>query len=51
MIIFQTLEEPEGNGQALDAEFGGNRVLAVMRSPPQQLMAQGTVSVPHIKLV
>uniref|UniRef100_A0A3Q3X418 Cation-transporting P-type ATPase N-terminal domain-containing protein n=1 Tax=Mola mola TaxID=94237 RepID=A0A3Q3X418_MOLML len=39
-----TLEEPDGNGQALDAEFGGTRVLAVMRSPPQQFIAQRTVS-------
>ncbi|XP_070766289.1 polyamine-transporting ATPase 13A2 [Enoplosus armatus] len=36
-----TLQEPEGDGKALDAEFGGHRVLAVMRPPTQQLQAQG----------
>ncbi|XP_036959731.1 cation-transporting ATPase 13A2 isoform X2 [Acanthopagrus latus] len=36
-----TLEEPEGDGKVLDAEFGGHRVLAVMRPPTQQLSAQG----------
>ncbi|KAM9855577.1 polyamine-transporting ATPase 13A2 isoform 2-T3 [Aulostomus maculatus] len=29
-----TLQEPEGEGNVLDAEFGGHRVLAVMRPPP-----------------
>ncbi|XP_035511838.1 cation-transporting ATPase 13A2 [Morone saxatilis] len=36
-----TLQEPEGDGKVLDAEFGGHRVLAVMRPPTQQLSAQG----------
>lgn len=46
-LIFQTLEEPEGDGKALDAEFGGHRVLAVMRPPTRQLSAQGPVSYPQ----
>lgn len=50
-IILQTLEEPYGDGKALDAEFGGHRVLAVMRPPAQQLQAQGIVSVPAIILI
>ncbi|CAJ1055363.1 cation-transporting ATPase 13A2 isoform X1 [Xyrichtys novacula] len=37
-----TLEEPNGNGNVLDEEFGGHKVLAVMRPPAQQLQAQGT---------
>lgn len=41
---FQTLQEPEGDGKELDAEFGGHRVLSVMRPPTQQFHAQGTVS-------
>lgn len=45
-LILQTLQEPEGNGKTLDAEFGGHRVLAVMRPPTQRLQAQGSVSVP-----
>uniref|UniRef100_A0AAQ5YZW8 Cation-transporting P-type ATPase N-terminal domain-containing protein n=1 Tax=Amphiprion ocellaris TaxID=80972 RepID=A0AAQ5YZW8_AMPOC len=28
-----TLQEPEGDGNVLDAEFGGHKVLAVMRPP------------------
>ncbi|XP_069550131.1 polyamine-transporting ATPase 13A2 isoform X2 [Brachyistius frenatus] len=28
------LKEPEGDGDVLDAEFGGHKVLAVMRPPP-----------------
>uniref|UniRef100_A0A8D3BL68 ATPase cation transporting 13A2 n=1 Tax=Scophthalmus maximus TaxID=52904 RepID=A0A8D3BL68_SCOMX len=35
-----THQEPEGDGRELDAEFGGYKVLAVMRSP-----TQGNVSV------
>uniref|UniRef100_A0A8C9WSR7 ATPase cation transporting 13A2 n=1 Tax=Sander lucioperca TaxID=283035 RepID=A0A8C9WSR7_SANLU len=31
-----TLHEPEGDGNVLDAEFGGHRVLAVLRPPKQQ---------------
>nr|XP_046252815.1 cation-transporting ATPase 13A2 isoform X2 [Scatophagus argus]XP_046252816.1 cation-transporting ATPase 13A2 isoform X2 [Scatophagus argus] len=37
-----TLQEPEGDGKVLNAEFGGHRVLAVMRPPAQQLQASGT---------
>lgn len=33
-------EEPDGDGSAADAEFGGHRVLAVMRPPPPP--SQGT---------
>ncbi|KAM6983109.1 polyamine-transporting ATPase 13A2 isoform 1-T1 [Tautogolabrus adspersus] len=36
-----TLEEPEGGGDELDAEFGGHKVLAVMRPPTQQHQALG----------
>lgn len=32
----------------MDAEFGGNNVLAVMRPPDQQLKARGTVSILEI---
>uniref|UniRef100_A0A4W6BTW5 ATPase cation transporting 13A2 n=1 Tax=Lates calcarifer TaxID=8187 RepID=A0A4W6BTW5_LATCA len=35
---------PEGDGAVLDAEFGGHKVLAVMRPPVQQRQGQGTVS-------
>ncbi|XP_075882628.1 polyamine-transporting ATPase 13A2 isoform X2 [Nelusetta ayraudi] len=34
-------EEPDGDGSAADAEFGGHRVLAVMRPPPPP-SSQGT---------
>ncbi|XP_034027851.1 cation-transporting ATPase 13A2 isoform X2 [Thalassophryne amazonica] len=37
-----TLQEPEGDKQVLDSQFGGQRVLAVMRPPVQQ--AEGTVT-------
>ncbi|XP_072222711.1 polyamine-transporting ATPase 13A2 isoform X1 [Leuresthes tenuis] len=37
-----TLQEPEGDGDVLDAEFGGHKVLAVMRPPTHQPQAQGT---------
>ncbi|XP_040008147.1 cation-transporting ATPase 13A2 isoform X2 [Xiphias gladius] len=36
-----TLQEPEGDGKVLDAEFGDHKVLAVMRPPTQHLQAQG----------
>ncbi|XP_035864303.1 cation-transporting ATPase 13A2 isoform X3 [Sander lucioperca] len=39
-----TLHEPEGDGNVLDAEFGGHRVLAVLRPPKQQPQAQEAVS-------
>ncbi|TNN25653.1 putative cation-transporting ATPase 13A2 [Liparis tanakae] len=38
-----TLQEPEGDGKVLDAEFGGHRVLAVLKPP-----ARGTVSGPSL---
>ncbi|XP_063065019.1 cation-transporting ATPase 13A2 isoform X2 [Engraulis encrasicolus] len=34
------LEEPEGEDERGHAEFGGHRVLAVMRPPPQELLPQ-----------
>ncbi|KAL2103581.1 hypothetical protein ACEWY4_000449 [Coilia grayii] len=34
------LEEPEGEDERGHAEFGGRRVLAVMRPPPQELLPQ-----------
>ncbi|XP_029012526.1 cation-transporting ATPase 13A2 isoform X2 [Betta splendens] len=37
-----TLQEPEGDGSALDAEFGDNKVLAVMRPPAHQLQGNST---------
>lgn len=43
-LHFQSLEEPDGDGSAADAEFGGHRVLAVMRPPP----SEGTVSRPFL---
>lgn len=50
-IILQTLEEPDGDGRILSEEFGGHRVLAVMRPPPQQLQPRETVSVtPNIPM-
>ncbi|KAM6924917.1 polyamine-transporting ATPase 13A2 [Xenentodon cancila] len=39
-----TLQEPEGDGVELDAEFGGHKVLAVMRSPTQQVQAGSSTS-------
>ncbi|XP_061592623.1 cation-transporting ATPase 13A2 isoform X2 [Cololabis saira] len=39
-----TLQEPEGDGNELDAEFGGHKVLAVMRSPTQQAQAGSSTS-------
>ncbi|XP_026187758.1 polyamine-transporting ATPase 13A2 [Mastacembelus armatus] len=36
-----TLQEPEGDGKVLDAEFGHHKVLAVMRPPAPHLQAQG----------
>ncbi|XP_024860631.1 polyamine-transporting ATPase 13A2-like isoform X2 [Kryptolebias marmoratus] len=32
-----TLQEPEGDGDVVNAEYGGHKVLAVMRPPTQQL--------------
>lgn len=46
-LIEQTLQEPEPEEQTLDAEFGGHRVLAVMRPPTQGLQDEGLVSVTH----
>ncbi|XP_034446104.1 cation-transporting ATPase 13A2 isoform X1 [Hippoglossus hippoglossus] len=46
-----THQEPEGDGKVLDAEFGGYKVLAVMRPPTQQLQAQGTSTSEAVALV
>lgn len=46
--MLQRLEEPKYDTNELDAEFGGHRVLAVMRSPAQDLGAEATVGVPNI---
>lgn len=45
-LTLQTLQEPDGDNSVLDAEFGGHRVLAVMRPPNQQ--AYGSVSIPSV---
>ncbi|XP_053280312.1 cation-transporting ATPase 13A2 isoform X1 [Pleuronectes platessa] len=45
------LQEPEGDGKVLDAEFGGYKVLAVMRPPTQQLQAQGSSASEAVALV
>lgn len=39
-VIFQTLQELEGDGNVIDAEFGGQKVLAVVRPPTHQLQTQ-----------
>uniref|UniRef100_A0A669CQH3 ATPase cation transporting 13A2 n=1 Tax=Oreochromis niloticus TaxID=8128 RepID=A0A669CQH3_ORENI len=44
-----TLQEPDGDGSVLNAEFGGHKVLAVMRPPDQQ--AYGAVSIPAMAIV
>jgi len=44
-LFVQTLQEPEGDGKVLDAEFGGHRVLAVLKPP-----TRGTVSGPSLIL-
>ncbi|XP_008316832.1 polyamine-transporting ATPase 13A2 isoform X2 [Cynoglossus semilaevis] len=41
-----TQEEPEGNGKELDKEFGGHKVLAVMRPPTKQYQDQSSSSEP-----
>ncbi|XP_044066518.1 cation-transporting ATPase 13A2 isoform X6 [Siniperca chuatsi] len=46
-----TLQEPEGDGKALDAEFGGHRVLTVMRPPTQRFQAQGTSTSEAVAIV
>ncbi|KAM8862971.1 polyamine-transporting ATPase 13A2 [Spinachia spinachia] len=40
-----TLREPEGNGNALDSEFGGHRVLAVVQPPSQSASSGQAVAV------
>lgn len=37
-----TLQEPDGDGSVLNAEFGGHKVLAVMRPPDQQAYGAST---------
>ncbi|KAG7226888.1 hypothetical protein INR49_022183 [Caranx melampygus] len=44
-------QEPEGDGRLLDAEFGGHRVLAVMRPPTQQLQAQASSTDESVAIV
>ncbi|XP_023120279.1 cation-transporting ATPase 13A2 isoform X3 [Amphiprion ocellaris] len=39
-----TLQEPEGDGNVLDAEFGGHKVLAVMR-PPTRISTREAVAI------
>uniref|UniRef100_UPI0037E924A7 polyamine-transporting ATPase 13A2 isoform X1 n=2 Tax=Semicossyphus pulcher TaxID=241346 RepID=UPI0037E924A7 len=46
-----TLEEPEGDESPLDAEFGGHKVLAVMRPPTQQLHARGNSTCEAVAIV
>ncbi|XP_040913739.1 cation-transporting ATPase 13A2 isoform X2 [Toxotes jaculatrix] len=46
-----THQEPEGDGKVLDAEFGGHKVLAVMRPPAQRLQAQGTSTSEAVAIV
>lgn len=41
----QELEEPIGEDEQAHREFGGRRVLAVMRPPPQELLPHDIVSV------
>lgn len=45
-LIPQTLQEPEGDGDGdvVQAEYGGHKVLTVMRPPIQQLHFYGHVS-------
>ncbi|XP_076022401.1 polyamine-transporting ATPase 13A2 isoform X2 [Genypterus blacodes] len=45
------LEEPEGDGRRLDSEFGGHRVLAVMRPSTQQLHPDDAASSEPIAIV
>ncbi|XP_074500677.1 polyamine-transporting ATPase 13A2 isoform X1 [Sebastes fasciatus] len=40
-----SLQEPEGDGKVLDAEFGGHRVLAVMRPPTQSTSTSEAVAI------
>ncbi|KAF1390798.1 hypothetical protein PFLUV_G00061780 [Perca fluviatilis] len=46
-----TLQEPEGDGNVLDAEFGGHRVLAVLSPPTQQPRAQGASTSEAVAIV
>ncbi|XP_054464832.1 cation-transporting ATPase 13A2 [Anoplopoma fimbria] len=40
-----TLQEPEGDGKVLDEEFGGHKVLAVMKPPTQWTSARDAVAI------
>ncbi|XP_077941289.1 polyamine-transporting ATPase 13A2 isoform X1 [Gasterosteus aculeatus] len=40
-----TLQEPEGNGDALDSEFGGHRVLAVVKPHSQSTSTEQAVAI------
>ncbi|XP_068185637.1 polyamine-transporting ATPase 13A2 isoform X2 [Antennarius striatus] len=46
-----TLQEPVDNGEVLNAEFGGHRVLAVMRPPAQELQAEETATSEALAIV
>ncbi|XP_028458798.1 cation-transporting ATPase 13A2 [Perca flavescens] len=46
-----TLQEPERDGNVVDAEFGGNRVLAVLSPPTQQPQAQGASTSEAVAIV
>ncbi|XP_012717411.2 cation-transporting ATPase 13A2 isoform X1 [Fundulus heteroclitus] len=46
-----TLQEPEGEGDAVHAAFGGHKVLAVMRPPTQRSHSLGTTSSEAIAIV
>lgn len=49
MWFFQTLQEPQGDGNVIDAEFGGHKVLSVVRPPAHRLQTQVSKNVPIIK--
>ncbi|XP_008292149.1 polyamine-transporting ATPase 13A2 [Stegastes partitus] len=40
-----SLQEPEGDGNVLDAEFGGHKVLAVMRPPAEGISTSEAVAI------
>lgn len=44
VYILQTLHEPTEDDRTLDSQFGGHRVLALMK-PPTELHTDTTVSV------
>lgn len=50
-VIFQELQEPEGDVNVFDEEFGGQKVLAVVRPPTHQLQTQVSMSVSTYRLI